>query len=140
MKRTTTHKGLSKVAELSLGFWTIKIIATTLGEVGGNAVTMTLGLGYFIGTIVFLIPLVVAVIAQIKVKRFQPFLYWTVITLTTLVGTTLADFFDRSLGIGYLGGSISLFVLTILTLWLWYRFLGSVDIATVTSPRAELFY
>jgi uncharacterized membrane-anchored protein len=90
--------------------------------------------------VIFLIPLIVAVIAQVKAKRFHPFLYWTVITLTTLLGTTLADFFDRSLGIGYLGGSLSLFFLTITTLGVWYKSLGSVDIETVISPKAEIFY
>lgn len=99
--------GLSKVPEVTLAFWFIKIIATTLGEVGGNAVSMSMGLGYLLGTVIFVVPLIIAATAQIQAKRFNPFLYWTVITLTTLAGTTLADFFDRSLGIGYLGGSLS---------------------------------
>jgi uncharacterized membrane-anchored protein len=138
--RDVPRSGLSKVPELTLGFWVIKIFATTLGEVGGNAVTMTLNFGYLIGTLIFVVPLLVAVAAQIRATRFYPFLYWTVITLTTLAGTTLADFFDRSLGIGYLGGSLSLFGLVLATIGLWYRALGSVDIKTVTSPKAESFY
>ncbi len=140
MNRTVIEDGLSKVPEVTLGFWIIKIFATTLGEVGGNAVSMTLGLGYLLGTVIFMVPLIVAVIAQIRANRFHPFLYWTVITLTTLAGTTLADFFDRSLGIGYPGGSLSLFALVMATLGLWYRSLGSVDIKTVVSHKAETFY
>jgi uncharacterized membrane-anchored protein len=131
---------LSKVPEITFGFWIIKIIATTLGEVGGNAVTLTLGLGYLLGTIIFFAPLIVAVTVQIKAKRFNSYLYWGVITLTTLAGTTLADFFDRSLGIGYLGGSLSLFALVLASLGLWYKTLGSVDIETVVSHKAESFY
>lgn len=140
MEQPTTQKNLSKVPEVTLGFWIIKIIATTLGEVGGNAVTMTLGFGYFIGTVIFFVPLMLAVTAQIRARRFHPSLYWTVITLTTLAGTTLADLFDRSLGIGYAGGSLSLFALVMLTLGLWHRSIGSVDIADVTTPKAECFY
>ena len=103
--------GLSKVPEITLGFWVIKIAATTLGETGGDAVTMSLGLGYLIGTAIFAAILMVAVSAQITAKRFHPFLYWAMIVATTTVGTTLADFVDRSLGIGYPGGSSILFVL-----------------------------
>lgn len=136
----TQRTALSKVPEVTFGFWIIKIFATTLGEVGGNAVSMSLGLGYFWGTVIFTVPLVVAVLAQIKANGFHPFLYWTTITLTTLAGTTLADFFDRSLGIGYLGGSLSLFALVMGTLFFWRRSLGSVDIETVVAPKAEAFY
>ena len=100
----------SKVPEVTLGFWIIKIFATTLGEVGGNAVTMQLGFGYLIGSAIFAAVLIVVVGAQITAKRFYPLLYWAVIVATTLTGTALADFFDRSLGIGYLGGSLSLFI------------------------------
>src|SRR5258708_29628321 len=128
---------LSKVSELTLGFWIIKIFATTLGEVGGNEVTLTLGLGYLVGTAIFGAALLVLLTAQIRVKRFHPFLYWAVITATTLAGTTLADFFDRSLGIGYLGGSLSLFALVMATLGFWHWSLGSVSIETVTSPKVE---
>lgn len=130
----------SKVPAITLGFWIIKILATTLGEVGGNAVTLTLGLGYLIGTAIFATVLIVAVSAQIKAKRFQPFLYWAAIIATTLAGTTLADLVDRSLGIGYLGGSLSLFTMVMATLGFWYWSLGSVSVETVTSPKVEAFY
>ena len=131
---------ISKVPEVTLGFWIIKVIATTLGETGGDAVTMTLGLGYLVGTAIFAALFVMAVVAQIAAKRFHPFLYWAVIVATTTAGTTLADFFDRSLGIGYAGGSSVLFALLMATLWLWHRTLGSVSVHTVTTPRAEAFY
>ncbi|TDH59728.1 hypothetical protein E2C06_25950 [Dankookia rubra] len=130
----------SKVPEVTLGFWIIKIFATTLGETGGDAVTMTLGLGYLIGTAIFAAILVAAVFTQITAKRFHPFLYWAVIVATTTAGTTLADFFDRSLGIGYAGGASILALLLAATLWLWYRSLGSVSVDTVVTPKAEAFY
>ena len=130
----------SKVPEITLGFWVIKIFATTLGEVGGNEVTLKLGLGYLVGTAIFSAALLVVLSAQIRAKRFHAFLYWAAITATTLTGTALADFFDRSLGIGYLGGSLSLFTLVILTLGCWYWSFGSVSIETVTSPKVEAFY
>jgi len=136
----TQTYALSKVPEVTLGFWVIKIFATTLGEVGGNAVTMQLGFGYLIGSVIFATVLVILVVAQIMAKRFQPFLYWAVIVATTLTGTTLADFFDRSLGIGYLGGSLSLFSLVMATIGVWYWTLGSVSVQTVISPKAEAFY
>ncbi len=135
-----TTNYLSKLPEITIGFWILKIIATTLGEVGGNTVSQTLELGYLIGSLIFGIPLIVAVIAQIKSKRFNSSLYWATITLTTLAGTTLADFFDRSLGIGYLGGSLSLFALVIATLSTWEKSLGTIDIKSVTTPKAEAFY
>ncbi len=135
-----TRDYLSKVPEVTLGFWVIKIVATTLGEVGGNALSMTLKLGYFWGSIAFGVPLIVAVAAQIRAKNFNRFLYWGTIALTTLAGTTLADFFDRSLGIGYPGGSLSLFALVIATLIIWKKSLGSIDIKTVYTPKAEMFY
>ena len=131
---------VSKVPEVTLGFWIIKIFATTLGETGGDAVTMTLGLGYLVGTAIFAAVLVGAVGAQIAATRFHPFLYWFVIIATTTAGTTLADFFDRSLGIGYVGGSSILFLLLMGVLGLWYRTLGSVSVHTVTTPKAEMFY
>jgi len=136
----TAEEALSKIPEVTLGFWLIKIAATTLGETGGDAVTMTLDLGYLIGTGIFGVLLVLAVSAQIAAQRFYPFLYWAVIIATTTVGTTLADFVDRSLGIGYLGGSSLLFALVLGTLGLWYRICGSVSVESVTSPRVELFY
>jgi len=138
--KTMTRDYLSKVPEATLGFWIIKIVATTLGEVGGNALSMTLKLGYFWGSIAFGVPLVVAVAAQIRAKNFNRFLYWGTIALTTLAGTTLADYFDRSLGIGYPGGSLSLFALVVATLIIWKRSLGSIDIKTVYTPKAEIFY
>jgi uncharacterized membrane-anchored protein len=131
---------LSKVPAITPGFWVIKILATTLGETGGDAVTMTLGLGYLIGTAIFATLLIAALTAQITAKRFHRFLYWVVIVATTTAGTTLADFFDRSLGIGYVGGSSILFLLLMSTLGLWYWALGSVSVATVTSTRVEIFY
>src|SRR5215831_85138 len=125
---------LSKIPEVTLGFWVIKVLATTLGETGGDAVTMTLNLGYLVGTLIFSVALVVAVIAQIRATRFHPFLYWAVIVATTTVGTTMADLVDRSLGIGYLGGSSTLFFLLLASLFLWYRVCGSVSVNTVSSP------
>ncbi|RYY09637.1 MAG: hypothetical protein EON55_17960, partial [Alphaproteobacteria bacterium] len=130
----------SKVPEITLAFWVIKIVATTLGEVGGNALTLTLGLGYLFGTLIFTAFLAVAVVAQIRADRLHPSLYWAVITATTLVGTTLADLFDRSLGIGYLGGSLSLFALVLGSLGLWYRSEGTVAVETVATPKVEGFY
>ena len=130
----------SKVPEVTLVFWVIKVIATTLGETGGDAVTMTLGLGYLVGTAIFAALFVVAVAAQIRAQRFHPVLYWAVIVATTTAGTTLADFFDRSLGIGYAGGSSLLFALLLGSLWVWHRALGSVSVDSVTTPRAEAFY
>ncbi len=131
---------VSKVPAVTLGFWVIKIFATTLGETGGDAVTMTLGLGYLVGTAIFAAVLVVAVWAQIAAERSHPFVYWFAIVATTTVGTTMADFCDRSLGIGYAGGSALLFTLLMATLGLWYWALGSVSVATVTTPKVELFY
>ena len=131
---------LSKVPEVNLGFWAIKILATTLGEVGGNAVTLTLGLGYLAGTAIFGGILVLLLVAQLRSDRFHPLLYWAVITATTLAGTTLADFCDRSLGIGYLGGSLILLVSVLATHVLWKRTLGTVAVETVGTPKAEGFY
>ena len=139
MNPTTEHT-LSKVPELTLIFWIIKIAATTLGETGGDAVSMSMNLGYLVGTAIFAVVFLMAVAAQIKAKGFHPFLYWTTIIATTTVGTTLADFADRSLGIGYAGGSSLLLVLLMSSLFIWYRTLGSVSVATVSSPKAEMFY
>lgn len=137
---TVIQETLSKVPAVTLGFWIIKIAATTLGETGGDAVTMSLHLGYLIGTAIFAVIFVVAVSAQIFAKRFHPFLYWAVIVATTTVGTTMADFFDRSLGIGYVGGSSILFALLMASLGVWYWSMGSVSVDTVTTPKAETFY
>ena len=132
------HAG--KVPAVTLGFWLIKIFATTLGETGGDAVTMSMNLGYLVGTAIFGAVFIAAVAAQVSAKRFHPSLYWFVIVATTTAGTTLADYFDRSLGIGYLGGSSLLAALLILSLVVWQRALGSVSINTITSPKAEMYY
>lgn len=137
---TNQQETLSKVPEVTLIFWIIKILATTLGETGGDAVSMSMNLGYLIGTGIFAAIFIVAVIAQVSVKKFHPILYWTTIIATTTVGTTLADFADRSLGIGYAGGTTILFTLLMASLFLWHRILGSVAIDTVSSPKAEIFY
>src|ERR1700688_3969674 len=130
----------SKVPEVTLVFWIIKILCTTLGETGGDAVTMSMNLGYLVGTAIFASIFIVAVAAQIAAKRFHPFLYWAVIVATTTAGTTLADFVDRSLGIGYLGGSSTLFLLLLATLGVWYWSLGSVSIDSLKTRKAEAFY
>ena len=139
MNNTTEHT-LSKVPEVTLIFWIIKIAATTLGETGGDAVSMSMNLGYLVGTAIFAAIFLVAVAAQIKAKGFHPFLYWTTIIATTTVGTTLADFADRSLGIGYTGGTSILLVLLMASLAIWYWSLGTVSVDTVSSPKAEMFY
>jgi uncharacterized membrane-anchored protein len=131
---------LSKVPEVTLVFWIIKILATTLGETGGDAVSMSMNLGYLVGTGIFAVVFVVAVFAQVSAKKFHPLLYWTTIIATTTVGTTLADFADRSLGIGYAGGTTILFSALMLSLFVWYRTLGSVAVDTVSSPKSEMFY
>jgi len=130
----------SKIPQVTLGFWIVKILATTLGETGGDAVTMSMNLGYLVGTAIFAAIFAAAVAAQMGARRFHPFLYWTVIVATTTVGTTLADFVDRSLGIGYLGGSSLLAALLVASLAIWYRTLGTVSIASINSRQAETFY
>ena len=135
-----TEPVLSKVPEVTLTFWIIKIAATTLGETGGDAVSMSMNFGYLFGTAIFAAIFLMAVVAQIKARRFHPFLYWLTIIATTTVGTTLADFADRSLGIGYSGGASLLFALLMGSLVVWYRALGSVSVNTVSSPKAEMFY
>lgn len=131
---------LSKVPQVTLVFWIIKIAATTLGETAGDAVSMSLGLGYLAGTAIFAVAFAIAVSLQISADRFRPYLYWFTIVATTTVGTTLADFADRSLGIGYAGGSTLLLVLLIASLVTWHRTLGSVAVETVATPAAETFY
>src|SRR6202161_3451758 len=131
---------VSKVPEVTLVFWIIKIAATTLGETGGDTVTMTLNWGYLLGTALFLALLVVLVILQTAAKQFHPFLYWATIVASTTAGTTMADFADRSLGIGYAGGSALLFACLMATLALWYWSLGSISVDTVNSPKVEAFY
>lgn len=131
---------LSKVPEVTIGFWIIKILATTLGETAGDTVTMTLNWGYLVGVALFSVVLVVLVVAQIWAKRFHPFLYWATIIASTTFGTAMADFADRSLGIGYTGGSSLLLVCVIATLALWYWSQGTVSVNTVSTPKVEAFY
>jgi uncharacterized membrane-anchored protein len=130
----------SKVPEVTLAFWIIKIAATTLGETGGDAVSMSLNLGYAVSSVLFIGLFVVAVAAQIAVRSFHPFLYWLVIVATTTAGTTMADFADRSLGIGYAGGTAILFALLMAALGIWYRAAGSISVDTVNAPKIEIFY
>jgi uncharacterized membrane-anchored protein len=131
---------ISKVPEVTLLFWILKIAATTLGETAGDAVSMSLGLGYLIGTAIFAGAFAIAVVIQIRAARFHPFLYWFTIIATTTVGTTLADFADRSLGIGYAGGSAVLLLCVLTVLWMWYHAEGSVSVNTVSTPRTAAFY
>jgi len=131
---------LIKVPEITLIFWIIKIAATTLGETAGDAISMSMNLGYLMGSVIFSIIFLICVLLQVNVKKFHPLLYWITIIATTTVGTTLADFADRSLGIGYAGGTALLILLLIGSLVAWQRTLGSVSISTITTPKAELFY
>ncbi len=141
MTTTKQQELLSKVPEVTLAFWLIKILATTLGETGGDALSMSaLNHNYLLSTAVFGTIFAIAVVIQILAKQFHPAVYWITIVATTTVGTTLADFVDRSLGIGYAGGSAILFALLMGSLWLWYHTLGSVAVETVQSPPAEMFY
>jgi uncharacterized membrane-anchored protein len=142
-------EALSKVPAVTFGFWIIKILATTLGETGGDTVTMTwLGEttanpvygGYLIGTAIFGLALILLVWAQIRSRKFNPWLYWATIVASTTCGTTLADFADRSLGIGYPGGSLLLLACVLLSLFVWHRAVGTVDVNTVATPREETFY
>ena len=147
--RPALQAALSKVPAVTLGFWIVKIFATTLGETAGDTVTMTwlgettsaaTGWGYLIGTGLLIVPLLLLVAAQIKARKFHPALYWATIIASTTAGTTLADFFDRSLGIGYPGGSIALLACVITSLAVWHRVLGTIAVESVSEPRAELFY
>jgi uncharacterized membrane-anchored protein len=147
--RELAQEALTKVPAVTLGFWIIKVLATTLGETGGDTVTMTwLGettphpvpYGYLIGTAIFGVLLIGLVFAQIRARRFNPWLYWATIVASTTTGTALADFADRSLGIGYLGGSLLLLACVLASLFAWYRTLGTVDVNTVVSPPQETFY
>jgi uncharacterized membrane-anchored protein len=134
------EKALSKVPAVTLGFWIVKIAATTLGETAGDAVSMSMHMGYAIGSAIFIGIFVVAVGAQIAAKSFHPLLYWTVIIATTTAGTTMADYADRSLGIGYAGGASILFVLLMAALGAWYWSAGSISVDAITSPKVESFY
>ena len=130
----------SKVPEVTLVFWIIKILATTLGETGGDAVSMSMNLGYAVSSLIFIGIFAVAVVAQIAAKKFYPFLYWLVVIATTTAGTTMADFADRSLGVGYPGGATLLFVLLMASLAVWYWSAGSISVNTVSTPKIETFY
>lgn len=148
MQQTTRQEALSKVPEVTLIFWIIKIAATTLGETGGDSVTMTWlhadthphNGGYLIGTGIFAAIFIAAVIAQISTRKFKPWIYWTAIVASTTVGTALADFCDRSLGIGYTGGSSILLACVLGSLAVWYFTLGSINVQTVSTPKVEIFY
>src|SRR6476619_5952894 len=151
-ERGVAHDALTKVPAVTLGFWIIKILATTLGETGGDTVSMTwLGEttpnagaggvnGYLVGTAIFGVALIVLVWAQIKAPRFNPWFYWATIVASTTCGTTLADFADRSLGIGYPGGSLLLLACVLASLFAWHRTLGTVDVNRISTPKAETFY
>jgi uncharacterized membrane-anchored protein len=138
--RTLAEETASKVPAVTLGFWVIKILATTLGETGGDWVTMSLNLGYLVGTGIFAAIFVILVSGQVRAKRFQPALYWATIVATTTLGTTMADFADRSLGIGYPGGVTIIFILLAASLAIWRRSEGTVSVESITTPRAEWFY
>jgi uncharacterized membrane-anchored protein len=138
--KSAVYSALTKVPAVTLGFWIIKILATTLGETGGDTVSMTMDLGYLASTAIFLVILVALVVAQIVAQRFHPLLYWATIVASTTAGTTLADFSTRSLGIGYTGGSALLLACVLAMLALWYKSEGSVSVNTVSTPRVEAFY
>jgi uncharacterized membrane-anchored protein len=137
---TKQQEIFSKVPEVTLIFWIIKILATTLGETGGDAVSMSMKMGYLVSTGIFAALFIAAVMVQISAKKFHPVIYWVTIIATTTVGTTMADFADRSLGIGYLGGTSILFALLMASLFIWYRTLGTVAVESVRSPKSEMFY
>jgi uncharacterized membrane-anchored protein len=138
--RTLAQQAMSKVPEVTLAFWIIKIAATTLGETGGDWVTMSLNLGYAVGSGIFIVMFMAAVGAQVMSRRFNPLLYWFVIIATTMLGTTMADFADRSLGIGYPGGVSILVLMLIASIAVWYWSEGTVSVQSITSPRVEKFY
>jgi uncharacterized membrane-anchored protein len=131
---------MSKVPQIAVAFWIIKIAATTLGETGGDALSMTLNLGYALSTVIFLACFIIAATAQIRTKSFHRFLYWAVIVATTTLGTTMADFADRSLGIGYAGGSVVLFAGLMMVLGLWWLSVGTISFRDIASPKVEMFY
>jgi uncharacterized membrane-anchored protein len=138
--RSFAKQAVSKVPEVTIGFWLIKVAATTLGETGGDWVSMSLKLGYLIGSAIFAVIFIGLVSAQIKAERFHAFLYWATIVATTTLGTTMADFADRSLGVGYPGGVAIVFGLLIASLAIWYRVEGSVSVQSIVTARAEWFY
>lgn len=139
-RETRVESLISKVPEITLGFWVIKILATTLGEIGGDAVTMSMDLGYLVGTAIFSVIFAVAVAAQMRARAFNAWFYWGTIVASTTVGTTLADFATRSLGIGYTGGSALLLALLAGSLFVWYRTTGTLAVESVGGSRSEIFY
>lgn len=138
--KTEHHEIVSKVPEVTLIFWVIKIFATTVGETAGDLVSMSLNVGYLISSIIFAVIFLTVVSLQINARSFNVFIYWATIIATTTLGTTMADFADRSLGIGYAGGSTLLLTLLMLSLFVWHKSLGSVSIQQIRSPKAEMFY
>jgi len=135
-----SHTAVSKVPAVTLGFWIVYVAATTLGETGGDAVTMTLNWGYLAGTAFFLALFIVLVVAQILTKNLRPVVYWATIVAATTFGTAMADFADRSLGIGYAGGSTLLFACLLTVLGLWYRSQGTIAVNAMSTPKVEVFY
>jgi uncharacterized membrane-anchored protein len=131
---------VSKVPEVTIGFWVIKVAATTLGETGGDWVSMSLNLGYLVGSAIFLVLFIGLVSAQVKARDFHRFLYWATIVATTTLGTTMADFADRSLGVGYPGGATIVALLLIASLAIWYRSEGTVSVDSIVTAKAEWFY
>ena len=140
MREQDLRSAVSKVPAVTPLFWVLKIFATTLGETAGDAASMSLNLGYLVSTALFAVVFALAVAAQIRASRFNPWLYWLTIIATTTVGTTIADFVDRSLGIGYAGGSSVLLACVLGSLFIWHRTLGTVSVESVSTPRAEVFY
>lgn len=140
MNKDGVVNNLAKVPELTLIFWVIKIFATTLGETGGDAVSMSMNLGYLVGTLIFSVIFLAAAFLQIKAPKFHPFIYWITIIATTTVGTTLADFATRSIGIGYAGGSALLLTLLLASLLVWHRTMGSISVSSIKNPKSEMFY
>ena len=140
MNKEDQQEIFSKVPAVTFVFWVIKVLATTLGETGGDTLSMSMNLGYLLSTGIFSVIFVAAVIIQVRTKKFHPVIYWVTIVATTTVGTTLADFADRSLGIGYAGGTTILVVMLMASLWIWKRNLGTVAVDTVNSPKSEMYY
>ena len=140
MNKEDQQEIFSKVPAVTFVFWVIKVLATTLGETGGDTLSMSMNLGYLLSTGIFSVIFVAAVIIQVRAKQFHPVIYWVTIVATTTVGTTLADLVDRSLGIGYAGGTTILLVMLMASLWIWKRNLGSVAVDTVNSPKSEMYY
>lgn len=140
LQKTPTEDALAKVPQVTLTFWLIKIVATTLGETGGDWVTMSLNLGYLVGTAIFAVIFLGLVAAQVRAKEFHPSLYWATIIGTTTLGTTIADFADRSVGLGYPGGVALITTALVISLFIWYRSEGSISMESVSEPRVEWFY